>query len=134
MGIYNFGANKEHYVLTGYYAPFLPQLPSDEMFRVDYDIVNSRSVTWEDVIANLPVEGARMAIKTKTVLHYEPNAYFKAQDGTWFQIVDVTIDPVKADKRALSVFKKSVSTEYTLRLIQIEYNGGVLEAAAVDET
>lgn len=126
MGIYNFCNNKEEYVLKGVYLPYLTNITSDYEYPVDYDILDPRRVTFEDVIGNLPTQGARMAIRTKSLAPYATNGYFKAQDGRYFQVVDITINPVKENKKSLAVFKKSVQTEYVLRLVEYDYDGGAI--------
>ena len=127
MGYYDFGNAKEEYVLTGYYYPHLTELPSDERYAVNYDIINPRRVAFQNVIQNIPVQSAEMAIRTNTQLAYMSNAYFQAQDGRFFRISEIVINPVlKAGKSALRIFKKNVQTEYIIRMTEFEYDGGTV--------
>ena len=127
MSVYDVFNRKEKYVLTGYYYPFLPQTPADECYKVQYDIVDARRVSFENVIDNLPSEGARLTIRTKSDWKYKTRGYFRAQDGKFFTVEQVTINPIKQGyEQALRTFKRGVETEYILRLVEFDYDGGTV--------
>lgn len=127
MGYYDFFNQKERYVMTGEYYPALPRLTTDKGYRVNYDIVDTRRKSVENVIANLPVENAIMTIRTNTQSDYATKSFFKAQDGKWFIILEVTIQPYTEESReALRLFKKGTQTEYVLRLMEYDYDGGAI--------
>lgn len=120
MDFLDYLTEKDEEVLTGIYFNRRPKTAEDEGIEFNYDMVNDRDTSFSTVLQNVKTQRAIMTIKTKAKIKFEINGYIKAQDGGLFQVMGFIKRIVNDKKLALRYFKETNSTEYTLRLIEVE--------------
>lgn len=114
-------SKKEEFVLSGKYYPRKPVTTADTSFPLSYEIVDARRRYYSQVIQNVVDDGATLAIRTNTPNKYKIKGYISTQDGCFYQITEVTIQPQNDEnKEALRLFKTTAQTTYLIRLIEVD--------------
>ncbi len=120
-GILNFLSIKVEEVLTATYYPRIPETPQDSGVEFQYDIVDEKDKAYSTLLNNLQTDNGTSAIKTNDMCGFKVNGYVATQDGSFWQITNVSKHLVKPNtKQALRLMKETAETEYLLRLIEVD--------------
>lgn len=114
-------SQKEEFVLSGKYYPRKPVTTSDTSYPLNYEIVSARRNYYAQVMQNVIDDGAMLSIKTNTPNKYKVKGYILTQDGSFWQITEVTVEPQNGENNeALRLFKTTAQTTFLLRLTEVD--------------
>lgn len=126
MGILTFLTPKDDEFMTGYYYERRPVSPDDGRTIFQYSRLDPYSKTFDTQIGQMRIDRETYSLKTKTNLKWKVKGYISTQNGNFFQIVEVLAnDQPKSAEEVLRLFKCSVQTEYTIRLIKVDNPWGI---------
>ena len=114
MDILDFIENKDGYFFKGYYRKFKDSEP--QFFT--YKIITNASEKFDALINNLMQVSTSMVIQTTFNIDFAVNGYISTQEGELYLIENFQKDT--KNNRALTFFKKSARTEYTLALMKVD--------------
>lgn len=108
-------------VLSGTYYKRLPKTSQDKGVPFQYDIVQDSDKTYSLMLNQIQSEQCVQTIKTNDLIDLKIKGYVVTQDGKMWQITGIIEKPSKpGNKEALRILKKSVETEYIIRLLQVD--------------
>lgn len=117
----DFMSKKEEFVLSGKYYPRKPVTTADTSYPLNYEIVDARRNYYAQVVQNVIDDGAMLSIRTNTPNRYKVKGYISTQDGGFWQITEVTVQPQNDEnKEALRLFKTTAQTTYLIRLTEVD--------------
>ena len=126
MDFLNFFTNKEQEVLKGTYYSRQPKKPTDEGVPFNYDIVNESDRSYAKLLDSLESDRTYQTISTNDIPNLEIGGYVTTQEGgLWVIINFVSHLAVQDNKQALRFVKKTVATEYVVRLMQVDNPWGL---------
>lgn len=119
-------ATKDDEYMTGYYYERRPVSPEDGRTTFTYSRLDSYSRVFDTQLGQMRIDRETYSLKTKTNLDWKVKGYISAQNGEFFQIVEVlTNDQPKGSEDVLRLFKTAIQTEYTIRLIKVDNPWGI---------
>lgn len=108
-------------VLSGTYYKRLPKTSQDVGVPFQYDIVQDSDKTYSLMLNQIQSEQCVQTIKTNDLIDLKIKGYVVTQDGDFWQITGFIKKPSKPEnKESLRILKKSVETEYIIRLLQVD--------------
>lgn len=103
-----------------------PKTPNDYAVPFVYSEIDSKSRSYYKILQQLKSDQGTYTIKTRDNVGWKVNSYIVAQDGTMYQVVDYRkIMTPQSNKEALRVVKQSNSTEFVVRLLEVENPWGL---------
>ena len=119
-------SSKDDEFMTGYYYERRPVSPEDGREVFTYSRLDPYSRVFDTQLGQMRIDRETYSLKTKTNLSWKVKGYISAQNGKFFQIVEVlTNEQPKGSEDVLRLFKRAVETEYTIRLIKVDNPWGI---------
>lgn len=117
---------KDDEFMTGYYYERRPVSPEDGRQIFQYSRLDPYSRVFDTQLGQMRIDRETSSLKTKTNLDWKVKGYISAQNGKFFQIVEVTAnEQPKGSEDVLRLFKSAINTEYTIRLIAVDNPWGI---------
>lgn len=117
---------KDEEVLSGTYYARRPKTPQDSGVPFEYDIVSESTQTYATILGNLRADTTFQTIKTNDLCDFKKNGYCATQEGGFWQIVQIETRIVSPkNKDALRIVRRTIETEYILRLIKVDNPWGL---------
>ena len=122
----NFMTPKDDGFMTGYYYERRPVSPDDGRQKFRYSRLDPYSRVFDTTIGRLRIDRETYSLKTHQNLNWKVKGYISAQNGKFFQIVEVLEDEqVRGSEEVLRLFKRAPETEYTIRLVRVDNPWGI---------
>lgn len=122
----NFMTPKDDEFMTGYYYERRPVSPADGRQKFRYSRLDPYSKVFDTALGQLRIDRETYSLKTRIDLKWKVKGYISAQNGRFFQIVEVLEnEQVRGSEEVLRLFKRAPETEYTLRLIRVDNPWGI---------
>ena len=113
-------------VLSGTYYNRRPKTTEDVGVDFKYDIVDEKNESYSKVLDAIETVKSIQTIKTNDECGFKIKGYVVTQTGEMWQITSIVKRLIKPEnKQALRVLKKTIETEYVLRLIEVENPWGL---------
>ena len=126
MDYLDFLAVSDEEVLTGTYYNRRPKTIDDSGQPFQYDIVNESDSSYAKVLDAIETVREIMTITTNDDCGFKIKGYISTQDGSFWQITGIVKKLVKQEnKQALRWLKKTIDTEYIIRLLQVDNPWGL---------
>ena len=126
MDFLNFLTKKDEEVLKGTYYNREPKTPTDVGVSFKYDIVDESSRAYAKLLDSLESDRTYQTIKTNDACGFEINGYVATQEGgLWIITNFIRHLAVPDNKQALRFVKRTASTEYVIRLMQVDNPWGL---------
>lgn len=119
-------APKDDEFMTGYYYERRPVSPDDGRAIFKYSRLDPYSRVFDTQLGQMRIDRETYSLKTKTNLNWKVKGYISAQNGKFFQIVEIlTNEQPKGSEEVLRLFKRAPQTEYTIRLTEVDNPWGI---------
>lgn len=126
MDFLDFLTAKDDEVLTGTYYNRRPKTPKDRGVGFSYDIVDEGDRSYSKLLDSLEAELSLQTIKSKDYCCFKVKGYVVTQEGGLWQITGIIKRLVHPEtKEALRILRETASTEYVIRLIEVQNPWGL---------
>ena len=116
---------KPLFVSIGRFYKEMPANSDDSGEAFNYIYVNRYSNTYRRLFGNIQGTEAQTVIRTDDQCGFNVHNYVLTQDGKLFEIMQVETDYQAPPQQSMRLFGTPVSTEYYLRLIEIDNPWGI---------
>lgn len=116
---------KSKFTSTGKYYKERPLSPDLGTEHFNYSYESRYSNTYRRLFANVQGIEGQTVIRTDDQCHFKVHGFIITQDGKAFEILQAEKDYQAASQQALRLFGTPVSTEYVLRLMEIDNPWGI---------
>lgn len=122
----NFITPKDKEYMTGYYYERRPVSPDDGRMTFRYSRLDPYARVFDTALGQMRLDRETYSLKTRIGLPWKVNGYISAQDGRFYQIVEILEDnQPRGSEEVLRLFKRAPETEYTIRLIKVDNPWGI---------
>ena len=133
MSVLDFLKERDDEYMTGYYYAYKPnpthtqaQQFQEQRQVFHYARVTATEKRFNTVLSNLRADTERYTIKTCDDVGFKVGGYVSTQNGSFWKIEDLTHEEqTEENKEALLLFKRSIKTEFVLRLLKVDNPWGV---------
>lgn len=116
---------KTKFPCTGKYYKDRPISAEDGAEQFNYCYESRYSNAYKRLFSNVQGADGQTAIRTDDQCKFEVNSFIVTQDGKLFKILQAETDYQSASHQAMRLFGTPVSTEYVLRLIEVDNPWGI---------
>lgn len=116
---------KSKFPNTGKYYKERPLSPDDGAEQFNYGYESRYSNTFRRLFANVQGIEGQTVIRTDDQCSFKVRGFIVTQDGKAFEILQAEKDYQAAQQQAMRLFGTPVSTEYVLRLMEIDNPWGI---------
>ncbi len=122
----NFLAPKDDEYLTGYYYERRTRSPEDGRMKFRYSRLDPYSRVYDTALGQMRLDRETYSLKTRADLPWRVNGYISAQDGRFYQIVEILEDnQPRGFEEVLRLFKRAPEAEYVIRLMKADNPWGI---------
>ncbi len=122
----DFMTPKDDEFMTGYYYERRPVSPDDGRQKFFYSRLDPYARVFDTALGTMRLDRQTYSLKTRTNLDWKVKGYISAQNGRFFQIVEILEDEqVRGSEEVLRLFKRAPETEYTIRLVRVDNPWGI---------